>query len=212
LEDACCLVENSSKVLFWNLHQIVPPSVLQKAENASKKYKAHLHQHVVSDVRGLHSTVRFGSYVERGRSGAIWTKKQLPGFEDFLQDIDDIGKFVSNVFAKVCKEVATMVSSVPTAYKLWDTIFLMFWNATTVNKIHVDSRDIEWSIVMPFGDFKKGEIDLPYLNTTVKSKRGDLYFLYSPKVFHNVLSSIDRELYVFTNHKSVVKWFCPELK
>jgi hypothetical protein len=60
-----------------------------------------------------------------------------------LQDIDDVGKFVSNVFAKVCKEVATMVSSVPTVYKLWDTISLMFWNATTVNKIHVNSRDME---------------------------------------------------------------------
>jgi hypothetical protein len=65
---------------------------------------------------------------------------------------------------------------------------------------------------MPFGDFEGGEIDLSYLNTTVRSKRGDLYFLYSPKVFHNVLSSIGRESYVFTNHKSVVKQFCPELK
>jgi hypothetical protein len=83
--------------------------MLQKTENASKKYKAQLHQHVVSDVRDLHSTVRFGSYVKRGGSGAIWTKKQLPGFEDFLQDIDDV---------EICKEVATMVSSVPTAYKL----------------------------------------------------------------------------------------------
>jgi hypothetical protein len=117
--------------------------VLQKAENAFKKYKAQLHQYVVSDVRGLHFTVRFGSYAKRGGSGAIWTKKQLPSFEDFLQDIDDVGKFVSNVFIKVCKEVATMVSSVPTVYKLWDTIFLMFWNAITVNKIHVDSIDIE---------------------------------------------------------------------
>jgi hypothetical protein len=100
--------------------------VLQKIENASKKYKTQLHQYVVLDVKGLHSTVRFGSYVERGGSGAIWIKKQLPGFENFLQDIDDIGKFVSTVFAKVYKEVATMVSLVPTAYKLWDTIFLMF--------------------------------------------------------------------------------------
>jgi hypothetical protein len=143
LEGVCCLVENSGRVLFQNLHQIVPPSVLQKIENAFKKYKTQLHQHVVSNVRGLHFTVRFSSYVERDGSGAIWTKKQLPGFEDFVQDIDDVGKFVSNIFVKVCKEVATMISSVPTAYKLWDTISLMFWNTITVNKIHVDSRDME---------------------------------------------------------------------
>jgi hypothetical protein len=98
---------------------------------------------MVSNVRGLHFIVRFSNYVERGGSGAIWTKKQLSSSEDFLQNIDDIGKFVSNIFAKVCKEVVTMISSVPTVYKLWDTISLMFWNATTVNKIHVDSRDIE---------------------------------------------------------------------
>jgi hypothetical protein len=67
-------------------------------------------------------------------------------------------------------------------------------------------------MVMLFGDFEGGEIDLPYLNTTVRSKRGDLYFLYSLKVFHNVLSSISRKLYVFTNYKSVVKQFCSELK
>jgi hypothetical protein len=76
----------------------------------------------------------------------------------------------------------------------------------------VDSRDMEWSMVMPFGDFEKDEIDLPYLNTTVRLKRDDLYFLYSPKVFHNVLSSIGRKSYVFTNHKSIVKRFCFELK
>jgi hypothetical protein len=60
-----------------------------------------------------------------------------------LQDIDDVGKFVSNIFAKVYKEVTTMVSLVPTVYKLWDIISLIFWNATTINKIHVNSRDME---------------------------------------------------------------------
>jgi hypothetical protein len=58
---------------------------------------------------------------------------------------------------------------------------------------------------MLFGDFERSEKDFPYLNTTVRSKRDDLYFLYFPKVFYNVLSSIDRESYIFTNHKSIVK-------
>jgi hypothetical protein len=62
--------------------------------------------------------------------------------------------------------------------------------------------------VIPFGDFKKGEIDLLYLNTTVRVKREDLYFIHSPKVFHNIYSSsLGRECYVFTNHTSVVKRF-----
>jgi hypothetical protein len=58
---------------------------------------------------------------------------------------------------------------------------------------------------MSFRDFEKSEIDLLYLNTTMRLKRGNLYFLYSLKVFHNIMSSISRELYIFTNHKSVVK-------
>jgi hypothetical protein len=62
---------------------------------------------------------------------------------------------------------------------------------------------------MLFGEFSEGEIDLLYLNTTVRVKRGDLYFIHLPKVFHNIcFSSFDRECYVFTNHTSVVRRFC----
>jgi hypothetical protein len=61
---------------------------------------------------------------------------------------------------------------------------------------------------MPFGDFTESEIDLLYLNTTVRVKRRDLYFIHSPKVFHNVCSSsFGRECYVFTNHTSIVRRF-----
>jgi hypothetical protein len=137
------VIEDNGRVLFWNLHQIVPLTILQKAENASKKYKVYLHQHQISDVRGTHSIARFGSYVERGGSGAIWTRKQLPSMEHFLQDIDEIGNFISSIFTKVCSAVADQVSSVDPAIRLWDAITLMFWNATTINKVHVDSRDIE---------------------------------------------------------------------
>jgi hypothetical protein len=118
-------------------------TILQKKENASKKYKVHLHQHQISDVRGTHSTTQFGSYVERGGSGAIWTRKQLPGMEHFLQDIDEVGNFISSIFTKVCLTVADQVFSVDPTIRLWDAITLMFWNATIINKVYVDSRDIE---------------------------------------------------------------------
>jgi hypothetical protein len=62
---------------------------------------------------------------------------------------------------------------------------------------------------MPFGEFSRGEIDLSYLNTTVRVKQGDLYFIHSLKVFHNIyFSSFGRECYVFTNHTSVIRRFC----
>jgi hypothetical protein len=121
-------------------------TILQKAENASKKYKVHLHQYQISDVRETHSTARFSSYVERGGSDAIWTRKQLSDMEHFLQDIDKVGNFISSIFTKVCSAVADQVSSVDPAIRLWNAITLMFWNATTINKVHVDSRDMEWSM------------------------------------------------------------------
>jgi hypothetical protein len=61
----------------------------------------------------------------------------------FLQDTDEVGNFISSIFTKVYPAVADQVSSVDPAIRLWDTIILMFWNATTINKVYVDSRDME---------------------------------------------------------------------
>ena len=56
---------------------------------------------------------------------------------------------------------------VPAEYKLWETISLMFWNGTNISKLHVDVRDYNWSMVMPYDHFIGGDIDLKYLNTLV---------------------------------------------
>jgi hypothetical protein len=81
--------------------------------------------------------------VERGDFSAIWTKKQLPDIEDFLQDIDEVGNFINSIFTKVYLAVADQISLVDLAIKLWYAIILMFWNVTIINKMHVDSRDME---------------------------------------------------------------------
>jgi hypothetical protein len=46
--------------------------------------------------------------------------------EDFLQDIDEVGNFISSIFTKVCPAVADQVSSVDPTIRLWDAITLMF--------------------------------------------------------------------------------------
>jgi hypothetical protein len=63
--------------------------------------------------------------------------------KDFLQDIDEVGNFISSIFTKVYPTVINQISSVDSAIRLWDAITLMFWNTTTINKVHVNSRDIE---------------------------------------------------------------------
>ena len=98
---------------------------------------------------------------------------------------------------------------VPESIQLWPGITLMFWNATNITKTHLDSRDWSWSLVLPFGNFTIGTVDLPYLNTNVYPERGDIYLLCSNKIYHNVISSEKekRQVLVFTNHKSVVQQF-----
>ena len=161
----CCLLDQSGSVWIWNLHNIVPKYLLQLAERISTKYIERLKY--ITDCRDNHESARLGSYIERGRSGTVWTCKELLKLEGFLTDIDEIGRFVSDIFSICFPDIAKQLARVPTSVKLWDSISLMFWNATNISKDHTDPWDYTWSMVMPFRHFTGGNIDLRYLNTTV---------------------------------------------
>ena len=210
LDRNSCIVDSSGAVLFRLLVDIVPECLLEVLETAAQKHKQQvIKRSMVNDVRGNHASVMFGSYVERGGSGKIWTVKDHPYCTGFLEEIHTVGQFVSDLFRKVCIEVAFNVAKVPGDYRLWDAVTLLFWNLSNITKSHVDVRDLQWSMVLPFGDFTGGEIDLPYLNARVKVKRKDIYLINSNKVYHTVCeSSPDRQVLVFTNHRSVVQRFC----
>lgn len=126
-----------------------------------------------------------------------------------MEDINDIGRFINAIFSKVCAEVAAKVATIPEEYKLWNAITLLFWNVTSISTTHTDPRDFTWSMVLPFGQFSGGDIDLSYLNATAIVNRRDVYFIHSKKVFHNLLASVgNRQALVFTNHQSVISRFC----
>jgi hypothetical protein len=115
---------------------------------------------------------------------------------------------MSNLFIELCGESASRLMLLSWKYKLWDTISLLFWNATSVNKTHVDVRDRDWCIILPFGQYSGGAIDLPYINAKVHAQRGDICFLRSNYVYHNVDDySGDRQSLVATNHNAVLKRF-----
>jgi hypothetical protein len=210
LEGNSCLVDSSGAVLLRLLANIVPEHLLQVLETTTQKHRQQIiKQSRVTDIRGEHASVMFGSYVERGGSGKIWTARDHLNCKGFLDDIHEVGQFVSSLFRKVCVEVAYNVANVPANYKLWDAVTLLFWNASNISKSHVDVRDLQWSLVLPFGHFTGGDVCLPYLNARVKARRGDIYLINSNKVFHNVAeSSLSREVLVFTNHRSVIQRFC----
>jgi hypothetical protein len=92
-------------------------TILQKAKNAFKKYKTYLYQYQIFDIKRIQSIAQFDSYVKRGGFDAIWTRKQLSGIEDFLQDIDEVGNFISSIFTKVCPTVTNQISSVDLAIR-----------------------------------------------------------------------------------------------
>lgn len=205
-----CLVDSSGNVIVRLLSNIVPETLLNKLEIAASKHRNQLiAAKPENDVRGKHVVIKFGSYVERGGSGKIWTKKTNKKCPGFLEEINEVGQFVNHLFCIVCPEVAYRVAQLPNEIKLWKAISLLFWNATSVSKTHRDVRDWIWSMVLPFGQFSGGEIDLTYLNTTVKAQRGDIYFINSQHAFHNVMkTSCDRQALVFTNHTSVIRRYC----
>jgi len=201
------VIDSFGNVLVRLLHNIVPEHLLTKLESTCEKYRQKLRN--VTDVRGTHTTVRFGSYIERGGQGRIITVKNISKLENFLEEIDDVGQFINAIFCKVCVEVALNMTAVPEEYKLWSAISLMFWNATNITDSHVDVRDLHWSLVLPFGNFSGGEVDLKYLNTTLTIRRKDMYFINSNSVYHNVLPSFEnKKVLVCTNHRSFLARFC----
>lgn len=200
-----CIVDSKGDVLVQLFKNVVSEYLLELLEIAATRCNQ---PKAISDVRGAHSCVKFGSYIERGGKGRIWTRKEgKPERSDFIREIAPVGEFVSNFFGLICPEVAYCVGVVPMIHKLWEFISLMFWNVTTINKLHVDVRDLDWCLVLPFGKFSGGEIDLQYLNSKVLAQRGDLYLLRSNRVYHNVYPCTTRQSLVFTNHRSVIQRF-----
>ena len=64
------------------------------------------------DKRGYHLAQWFGFYVECGGSGKVWTTKYPKHFEHFLEDMNEVGQFLSNFFAHVCIEIAVCTALV----------------------------------------------------------------------------------------------------
>jgi hypothetical protein len=127
ISERSLIVDDEGKTIAVVLNDIVSLHLLQQLELVASKYRdAVIHSSLVSDVRGAHAMVMFGSYIERGGSGRIFTKKAHESCPDFLESIDGVGKFLSHMFKLVCREVAACVQSVSEELCLWKAITLMF--------------------------------------------------------------------------------------
>ena len=110
LSENSCLVDSSGQVLARLLSNIVPERLVQQLEQVSEKYKKHLKALCeISDNRGAHVTIKFGSYLERGGKGRMFVKKNPPNCLDFLEEVKEVGEFISYVYNMVCVEVASVI-------------------------------------------------------------------------------------------------------
>jgi hypothetical protein len=143
------IVDDEGKTIAIVLNDIVLPQLLQQLELVASQHRdAVICRLLVSDVREAYATVMFGSYIERGGSGKIFTKKTNESCSNFLESIDGVGKFLSHMFKLVCGEVATCIQSVPEKLHLWKAITLMFWNATNITTRHTDPLREVWYFLL----------------------------------------------------------------
>jgi hypothetical protein len=203
------IVNDEGKTIAIVLNDIVPLHLLQQLELVASKHRdAVIRSSLVSDVRKAHAMVIFGLYIEREGFGRIFTKKAHESCPDFLESIDGVGKFLSHMFKLVYRKAAACVQSVPEELYLWKAITLMFWNAMNITTRHTDSRDFTWSMVLPFRVFTGGAVNLKYMNTTLKCRRSDMYFINSSKIYHELYtSSPEKQALVCINYRAVIKQY-----
>ena len=210
LQSNSAVVNSDGKVLAMVLKNIVLEHLIRKAEEVGLKHMQAAAKHsTIEDKRGRHISAVFGSYIEQGGSGSTWNRRGYEWCPNFLEEINKLRVFVSHVFHWFFEEIASNMDLVPSKVKLWETISLLFWNGTSISKKHIDTRDLEISVVVPFGKYCKSWVDLYYLNILLGVERGDLYFINSNKVYHTVQDpEPKRQSFVFTNHNCVVKRYC----
>lgn len=200
------LVDTHGRVLVRLLKQIIPEHLLATLEkSAGDAVDLLTHTNNVDDCRGIHTVVKFGSYIERGGSGKICTSKENERFQDFLSANAELWKFVTNIFTKFCPQIAQKVLQLPPAYRVFGAFSIGFWNVSDVYKLHRDERDLRWCLAIPFSNFLQAMLDFPYINTMVDAKRGDMCFFWSKKLWHNLRDSLgERQVLILTNHSALV--------
>jgi len=204
------LIDYDGNVLCRLLKDIIPDSLLRSLETTAAACKAaiNLDEYLVVDCRGEHVCVRIGSLIERGGSGRIRTAKLCPEVQKFLDANEALWKFVSFISLIFCPEDTVKVLGLPPQYNELGAYSIGFWNISDISKIHRDSRDKRWCLLIPFGDFLQGNLDLTFLNTLVSVKRGDMCFFWSSKIWHNLRDVLgDRQALLLTNHDSVLRRF-----
>jgi hypothetical protein len=117
----------TGSVLAVLLKKIVPETLLVLIEKVTATHRETVKRKAkVENMRNKYLSTKFGSYIERGKSGATWIIKERDYYPNFLQDIDAVRIWVNEIFKYMYPEIESRVSQFPTHMKLWDITLLLF--------------------------------------------------------------------------------------
>lgn len=212
-----CVVDSIGNTLILHLENILPSPWVSNLESIAYRLAKVVRGRKAANVgyksRGKHSAVRFGAIVERGGSGQIRHSCDNEKLKDFIFCNQKLWKYIAVLFAILCPEEARILLSIPNELRIFGGMFTAgYWNLEPLDRLHRDSNDWRWCCAIVFGDFQKGTLDFPIINTELQLARCGLCFFWSKKVFHTVKNAdISRQSFILTNHTAVLRRYNQEV-
>ena len=196
-------------ILF--IKDILPTVWVQNLESVAYQMSAIVRARKTEGVgylhRGKHAAVRFGAIIKRGGSRQIHHSEDNVELNDFISSNQTLWKYVAFLFALLCPQEANIMLTVPEELRIFGGIFTAgYWNLGPASRLHRDNRDWRWCCAIAFGEFSKGKLDFPIINTSVGIMRCDMCFFWSKMLYHTVVDAdVNRQTFILTNHTAVIR-------
>lgn len=159
---------------------------------------------IINNSRGQYKGFLVGLIKESGGKGWI---RYHNDYDGFLINTLQLRTHVEDIILHVALIFARTTDHIPDHLIPCKPFTSIFCNLTPTYISHVDARDGEWTAVAPMGPFKKGSLELTYMNSRIRAKRGDLLLLHqSNKIYHKVVGvDCNRWSLVFSQHPCILK-------
>lgn len=93
---------------------------------------------------------------------------------------------ISNLVRKDYPDMATDFEQLPSSYRLFDLFSLLILNVTCGTQMHKDLKDYHhgFCLLVPFGDYSKGELVFPDIGIEIAALPGDVIAFRSHTLTH----------------------------
>ena len=147
------------------------------------------HVRSVSDIRGPHQMITLGYWTERGHSNIHSTPQSQGDFAPTF--INQFRALWTHTAARIQEEdpdyVANIRAKVPQDLRLFGDLFsTLFINVTCGTKVHRDSKDYGYCVVIPLGEFSGGDLLLRASEVRFILQPGDFLMFKSSQLYHEV--------------------------